>query len=69
VDPITDQEVELLQKKKDQAEVANFDLYVNSLINPRKPGDLQWLMSVYPEFFSAESSRCIRITSLRCGIK
>jgi hypothetical protein len=50
VDPITDHEVKLLQKKKDQAEVADFDLYVNSLINPRKPGELQWLMSVYPEF-------------------
>jgi hypothetical protein len=50
VDPITDQEVMMLQKKKDQAEVADFDMYVNSLINPRKPGELQWLMSVYPEF-------------------
>jgi len=35
---------------KDQAEVADFDVYVNSLINPRKPGELQWLMSVYPDF-------------------
>jgi hypothetical protein len=50
VDPITDREVALLQQKKDQAEVADFDRYVNSLINPRKPGELQWLMSVYPEF-------------------
>jgi len=49
-DPITDQEVAYLQKMKDQAEVADFDVYVNSLINPRKPGELQWLMSVYPEF-------------------
>jgi hypothetical protein len=51
-DPITDQEVSYLQKMKDQAEVADFDVYVNSLINPRKPGELQWLMSVYPEFVS-----------------
>jgi len=49
-DPITDQEVAYLQKMKDQAEVADFDVYVNSLINPRKPGELQWLMSVYPDF-------------------
>jgi len=49
-DPITDQEVAYLQKMKDQAEVADFDVYVNSLINPRKPGELQWLMPVYPEF-------------------
>jgi len=49
-DPITDQEVAYLQKMKDQSEVADFDVYVNSLINPRKPGELQWLMSVYPEF-------------------
>jgi len=49
-DPITDQEVSYLQKMKNQAEVADFDVYVNSLINPRKPGELQWLMSVYPDF-------------------
>jgi len=49
-DPITDQEVAYLQKTKDQAEVADFDVYVISLINPRKPGELQWLMSVYPDF-------------------
>ena len=49
-DPITKREVELLQQKKDQAEVADFDRYVNSMINPSKPGELQWLMSVYPEF-------------------
>jgi hypothetical protein len=49
-DPITDAEVAALQKKKEQAETADFDQYVNSMINPRKPGELQWLMSVYPEF-------------------
>lgn len=50
IDPITEREVQLLQQKKEQAEVADFDMYVNSMINPRKPGELQWLMSVYPEF-------------------
>lgn len=50
MDPISEREVQMLQQKKEQAEVADFDMYVNSMINPRKPGELQWLMSVYPEF-------------------
>ena len=49
-DPITDEEVDYLQTMKDQAELADFDRYVNSLIDPRKPGNLKWLMEIYPDF-------------------
>ena len=49
-DPITDEEADYLQAMKDQAELADFDRYVNSLIDPRKPGNLKWLMEIYPDF-------------------
>jgi len=49
-DPITDEEVNYLQSMKDQAELADFDRYVNSLIDPRKPGNLKFLMEIYPEY-------------------
>ena len=49
-DPISDEEVSYLQAMQDQAELADFDRYVNSLIDPRKPGNLKWLMEIYPDF-------------------
>ena len=49
-DPITDEEVNYLQSMQDQAELADFDMYVNSLIDPRKPGNLKWLMEIYPDY-------------------
>jgi hypothetical protein len=49
-DPITDEEVNYLASMKDQAELADFDRYVNKLIDPRKPGNLKWLMEIYPEY-------------------
>jgi hypothetical protein len=49
-DPITDMEVDYLQAMKKQAELADFDRYINTLIDVRKPGNLKWLMEVYPEF-------------------
>lgn len=49
-DPITDEEVNYLQSMQDQAELADFDVYVNSLIDPRKPGNLKWLMEIYPDY-------------------
>lgn len=49
-DPITDYEVEYVRTMKRQAELADFDRYINKLIDPRKPGNLKWLMEVYPEF-------------------
>lgn len=49
-DPISEEEVSYLQAMQDQAELADFDRYVNSLIDPRKPGNLKWLMEIYPDF-------------------
>lgn len=49
-DPITDFEVDYVQAMKRQSELADFDRYVNTLVDPKKPGNLKWLMEVYPEF-------------------
>lgn len=49
-DPISEEEVDYLQSMQDQAELADFDRYVNALIDPRKPGNLKWLMEIYPDF-------------------
>lgn len=49
-DPIQDNEVDYLQAMERQAELADFDRYINTLVDPRKPGNLKWLMEVYPEF-------------------
>ena len=49
-DPITEYEVDYVQAMKRQAELADFDRYVNTLVDPKKPGNLKWLMEVYPEF-------------------
>ena len=50
VDPIGPEEIDYTMAMKQQAELANFDRYVNALIDPKKPGNLKWLMEVYPEF-------------------
>lgn len=49
-DPITDYEVDYVQAMKRQAKLASFDRYVQTLVDPKKPGNLKWLMEVYPEF-------------------
>ena len=49
-DPISEEEVSYLQAMQAQAEIADFDRYVSTLVDPRKPGNLKWLMEVYPEF-------------------
>ena len=49
-DPISDEEVNYVQSMKDQAELADFDRYVSSLIDVRKPGNLQWMMQIYPDY-------------------
>jgi hypothetical protein len=49
-DPITDEEVDYVQAMKRQAELVDFDRYINTLVDPRKPGNLKWLMDVYPEY-------------------
>lgn len=48
--PVTEDEIQYLQSMKKQAELADFDRYVHTLIDPRKPGNLKWLMEIYPEY-------------------
>mgnify|MGYP003309130422 CR=1 FL=1 len=43
-------EVAYLKAMKDQAELKKFDEYVESFIDPRKPGNMKWLMEVYPDY-------------------
>lgn len=50
VDAIGDDEVEYLAQMKAQGELADFDRYVNTMIDPRQPGNLKWLMEIYPQF-------------------
>eukprot|EP00966_Prymnesium_polylepis_P090094 2086616-Prymnesium_polylepis.1 len=49
-DPIEPEEIDYIMVMKRQAELADFDRYVNTLVDPKKPGNLKWLMEVYPEF-------------------
>tara|TARA_B100000073_G_scaffold347634_1_gene362624 strand:+ start:410 stop:1303 length:894 start_codon:yes stop_codon:yes gene_type:complete len=48
--PITDTEVNYIEAMDKQQRLAKFDRFVSKLCNPRKPGNLKWLMEVYPEF-------------------
>ena len=50
VDPIGDDEIDYLQSMKDQAELAKFDEYVETFIDPRQPGNMKWLMEIYPSY-------------------
>lgn len=49
-DQITEGEVDMLMDMKKKGEVADFDAYVGSLVDPRKPGSLKWLMEIYPDY-------------------
>ena len=49
-DPISDGEVAYLKHMKDQSELARFDDYVESFIDPRQPGNMKWLMEIYPDY-------------------
>ena len=49
-DPITDEEVDYVQAMRRQAELVDFDRYVNTMVDVRKPGGLKWLMDVYPQY-------------------
>ena len=49
-DPITDEEVQYLKYMEDTSELAKFDQYVESFIDPRQPGSMKFLMEVYPEY-------------------
>ncbi len=50
VDTIGDDEVNYVRAVRAQSRVADIDKYVNALIDPRKPGQLKWLMEVYPQY-------------------
>jgi len=50
IDPITDSEVQYLKYMEDMTELAKFDQYVESFIDPRQPGSMKFLMEVYPEY-------------------
>ena len=50
VDMVGQDEVDYLAAMKSQGELADFDRYVNSMIDPRQPGNLKWLMEIYPQF-------------------
>lgn len=50
VAPITDTEVAYLKSMKDQSELAKFDDYVETFIDPRQPGNMKWLMEIYPDY-------------------
>ena len=56
-DPITDEEVNYVMAMKDQAELADFDRWVSKLVNPRAPGELAWLRSIYPEYQQRRNSQ------------
>ena len=47
---VGEEEVELMREARRTAELANFDTYVYSMIDPRQPGSLKWLNEVYPDF-------------------
>ena len=49
-DPISDTEVAYLKSMRDMAELAKFDDYVESFIDPRQPGNMKWLMEIYPDY-------------------
>jgi len=50
VDTVTEDEVDYLQGMNRQAELADYDRYVSTLVDPRQPGQLRWLYEVYPDF-------------------
>lgn len=47
---VDENDVAYLKSMEEQAELADFDRYVQSLINPRKPGNMKFLMEIYPQF-------------------
>ena len=48
--PITEDEINFVRQTDAEKRLEEFDAYVQTLIDPRKPGNLQWLMEVYPDF-------------------
>ena len=52
VAPIGDKEVNYLKYMEDMAELAKFDNYVESFVDPRQPGSAEFLFNVYPEYIN-----------------
>lgn len=50
--PIGDKEVNYLKYMEDMAELAKFDNYVESFVDPRQPGSAEFLFKVYPEYIN-----------------
>lgn len=50
VDPIGEEEYEMVAESKRLADLAKFDAYVETLIDPKLPGNMEWLMKIYPEY-------------------
>jgi len=50
--PIGDKEVNYLKYMEDMADLAKFDNYVESFIDPRQPGSAEFLFKVYPEYIN-----------------
>ena len=55
--PITETEIGYIDAMDKQQRLAKFDRFVSKLCNPRKPGNLKWLMEVYPEFVNRRVSQ------------
>lgn len=52
-DPITDEEVEMLQSMQDQQETARFDQWFTAKYDPLRPGGFAECMKMYPEYVRA----------------
>lgn len=46
----TEEELAYMKNVKDMAELARFDDYVSTLIDPKEPGRMKFLMEIYPDF-------------------
>lgn len=49
-DPISESEIQYVKDMRDMTELAKFDEYVESFIDPRQPGNMKWLMEIYPSY-------------------
>jgi hypothetical protein len=52
-DPITDEEVDMLQSMQDQQETARFDQWFTAKYDPLRPGGFTETMKMYPEYVRA----------------
>ena len=45
-----EEEIDYVEAMERQGELADFDRYVSTLVNPRNPGNLKWLYEIYPDY-------------------